>query len=160
MLVIEMDGKVIIIGLVIIAIIILGILAIVYYVKSKKDVTTSSIQEDKPVSQKIDKPVSISSFEEIQDDETPFPPPQDDEVQDDEVQDDEVQEEDREVHSQEEEIPVLAEEQTSFQPQSYNTSTYQEHKKNTYANFGVNYSEDTDLNFQFSRRDQSENSES
>ena len=154
-----MDKRVmIIVGIIVIAIIILGILAIVYYTKTKNNTSTQSTIKNTSKSVVDEKPSSLATFEEIQDDETPFPAPEEQPMQEPmELLPKEISEEidkpedfiEPETHQ-----PV----NTSFQPQDYEQSYYNEPKKhNPYASVGIDYnSQPADVNFQFTKQQQGE----
>ena len=133
-------------------------MAIVYYTKTKNTVSASSKSKtiSAPESKVSGNSASVASFEEIQDDETPFPAPEQSSIEPEPIPS-EISEEIVEIEEFNEpdtHQPI----DTSFQSQDYEQSYFNEPKKhNPYASVGINYnSQPTDVNFQFTKREQGE----
>ncbi len=172
MIVFQMERTtLILISIVVIAIIVLGILGIVYYFKNKSVTSAATPKQQPPVKEeklKIkddNKPKSVVTFEEIQNEDEPFELDDPDESDQREDPEPEIREVDHSVHEEfisEETLP----EPEEFEPHTIENSYYDnpyfkepEKSYGSYASVGVNYglpdpeeNRDNNLNFQFSKK--------
>ena len=120
--------------------VILVVLTILYFTKSK-NASTASVQPPSQMTTKTEKPVSVASFEEIQDENDTFPV----QVQSEEIEpvqeiEPEIRETPMEEISSDEYLnPSTHTTETTLQAYNYEDTHFNEPKRNIYESVEVNY---------------------